>query len=387
MNQNNNYNFDPMTGQPINQQPQRPMQNQSNINMYSQPQQPVQPTMNTYQQPVQLQQPKKKVNTKMIIIISVIIAVVIVGIIFVPKLFGSKGGIIGNDNITDISAYELSEILDEINIFEDQYSFIANDNVKVHMIEENWNVILNGKSDLKEYYVDVRIYNSFDEVVNNSIYDDTKMANINYEINTGNEVLFSYLNSDGNIDVVTYAYKLDNQILGFIVPWWLNNGEGLEINIEDAKKIIYNCKETISTDKGYDSAQDKIMQYGIFGNYMIKDAEMIKKIYNDAFYIARDYTDEKTNEFVSTNIEIRFNDTEDGLFNFEGDITEEKKFDGFNLLWDGVGGQALVIMSKQDYKYYLKIRKSIEFDAKIPSIEESYKIFNSFFEKKVSNEK
>ena len=42
MNQNENFNFAPMTGQPINQQPQRqPMQNQSTINMYSQ--QPVQP--------------------------------------------------------------------------------------------------------------------------------------------------------------------------------------------------------------------------------------------------------------------------------------------------------------------------------------------------------
>ena len=48
MNQDNNYNFDPMTGQPINQQPQ----------------QPIQSTMNTYQQPVQPQQPKKKVNSK-----------------------------------------------------------------------------------------------------------------------------------------------------------------------------------------------------------------------------------------------------------------------------------------------------------------------------------
>ena len=44
-------------------------------------------------------------------------------------------------------------------------------------------------------------------------------------------------------------------------------------------------------------------------------------------------------------------------------------------------------MSKQDYKYYLNIKRNIEYEAKTPSIEESYKIFNSFFEKKVSNEK
>ena len=39
MNQNNNYSFDPITGQPINQQPV-----QNTTNMYSQ--QPVQPQQN-----------------------------------------------------------------------------------------------------------------------------------------------------------------------------------------------------------------------------------------------------------------------------------------------------------------------------------------------------
>ena len=58
MNQYNNYNFDPMTGQPINQQPQQ------------------QPTMKTYQQPKQTQQPKK--NNKVLIIV---IVLVIIGII------------------------------------------------------------------------------------------------------------------------------------------------------------------------------------------------------------------------------------------------------------------------------------------------------------------
>ena len=76
---NNNIQFDPMTGQPINQQPvqQQPVQ---------QPQQ----SFNTYQQPATPQQPKKKVNTKMLIIIGIVIAVVIVGIIFVPKLFNNN---------------------------------------------------------------------------------------------------------------------------------------------------------------------------------------------------------------------------------------------------------------------------------------------------------
>jgi len=381
VNQNENFNFDPMTGQPINQQ--QPVQNTTN--MYSQPQQ----SFNTYQQPVQPQQPKKKVNTKMLIIIAVIVAVVIAGIIFVPKLFGNKGNsIIGNDNenITDISAYKYSEIVDEINIFENQYSFKANDNVELYMLDEDWDLTLNGKSDSKEYYVNVRIYDSFEWLVNNNIYDDIQRANVNYEINTDDEVLFSSLNSDGNIDIVAYGYKLDNQILGFVVSR-SNNVERLEIDLEEAKKIIYNCKETISTDKGYKSSQDKIMKYAIFGNYMIKDEEMIKTIYKDGFYLTREYTEEKTNEFVYTAISVSFNDTDYGLFDFEGEITEEKKFDGFNLLWNDFGDEALVIMSKQDYKYYLNIKRNIEYEAKTPSIEESYKIFNSFFEKKVSNEK
>ena len=59
MNQNNNYSFDPMTGQPINQQ----QSVQNTTNMYSQ--QPVQPqqSFNTYQQPVQpTTEPPKKNN-------------------------------------------------------------------------------------------------------------------------------------------------------------------------------------------------------------------------------------------------------------------------------------------------------------------------------------
>lgn len=60
-NLNNNYNFDPVTGQQINQQ--QPMQNQNTTNMYSQSMQSVQPTINMYQQqPVQPQQPKKKIK-------------------------------------------------------------------------------------------------------------------------------------------------------------------------------------------------------------------------------------------------------------------------------------------------------------------------------------
>lgn len=59
MNNNTNFNnmqFDPMTGQPINQQP------------------------------------RKKVNTRMLIIIAIIITVIIVGIIFFSKLLEEKGG-------------------------------------------------------------------------------------------------------------------------------------------------------------------------------------------------------------------------------------------------------------------------------------------------------
>ena len=35
------------------------------------------------------------------------------------------------------------------------------------------------------------------------------------------------------------------------------------------------------------------MKYAIFGNYMIKDEEMIKTIYKDGFYLTREYTEEK----------------------------------------------------------------------------------------------
>jgi hypothetical protein len=391
MNNNTNFNnmqFDPTTEQPINQQSQlQPIQNQRTTNMYSQSQQPVQSNMNTYQQPVQFPQPKKKVNIKMLIIISVIVVAVIVGIIFVSKLLSNKeSNTIINDNeqIIDISAYKYSEIVDEINIFKNQYSFKANDKVELFMIDEDWDVTLNGKSDSKEYYVNVRIYDSFEDIVNYNIYDDTQRENVNYEINKENEVLFSSLNSDNNVDIVAYGYKLDNQILGFVVSR-SNNVERLEISLEDAKTIIYNCKETISTDKGYKSSQDKIMEYAIFGNYMIKDEKMIKTIYKDGFYLTREYTDEKTNKFIYTSIGVSFNDTDYGLFDFEGEITEEKEFEGFHLLWNDFGDEALVIMSKQNYKYYLNIKRNIEYVAKTPSIEESYRIFNSFFEKKVRN--
>ena len=78
---NNNYNFDPMTGQPV----QQPVQNQNATNMYSQPQQPVQPTMNTYQQPSP-QQPNKKNNTKLLIIIALVIVIgIVVGVLLLTN--------------------------------------------------------------------------------------------------------------------------------------------------------------------------------------------------------------------------------------------------------------------------------------------------------------
>lgn len=102
-NQNNNYSFDPMTGQPNNQQ--QPVQNTTN--MYSQ--QPVQPqqSFNTYQQTVQTQQPKKKINPKLLIIIAAAIIVIVAGIVFVPKLFGNKEKTNMSDSLTDSSSFWL----------------------------------------------------------------------------------------------------------------------------------------------------------------------------------------------------------------------------------------------------------------------------------------
>lgn len=93
MNNNTNFNnmqFDPMTGQPINQQSQQQHMQNQNVNMYSQP-----------------QQPKKKVNTKMLIIIAVAIAVVVViaGITIVPKLFGNKGKQNVADSLTESTSF------------------------------------------------------------------------------------------------------------------------------------------------------------------------------------------------------------------------------------------------------------------------------------------
>ena len=95
MNQDNNYNFDPMTGQPINsqstQQPmnsqstQQPMNSQStqqsmNYQPFQQPiQSPVQPQMNTgyVQQPIQTPPPTKNKKPIIVIIILVIIGIII----------------------------------------------------------------------------------------------------------------------------------------------------------------------------------------------------------------------------------------------------------------------------------------------------------------------
>ena len=71
----NNYNFDPMTGQPINQQhAQQPMYNQQ-VNPVTQQFQ--QPSYNTYQQP---KQPKK--NNKVFIIVAILAVIGIVAGIF-----------------------------------------------------------------------------------------------------------------------------------------------------------------------------------------------------------------------------------------------------------------------------------------------------------------
>lgn len=74
MNQNNNYNFDPMTGQPI----QQPIQNQNTTNMYSQPVQSTS-TVNAYQQRIQLGPPKK--NNKAFLIVAILaVAGIVTGI-------------------------------------------------------------------------------------------------------------------------------------------------------------------------------------------------------------------------------------------------------------------------------------------------------------------
>ncbi len=105
---NNNFNnvqYDPMTGQPINQQPQQqPVQNQTTTNMYSQPMQPTS-TVNTYQQPTESQQPKKKINPKLLIIIVIAIIIVIVGIIFIPKLFGNNEKDNVSKSLTDSTSF------------------------------------------------------------------------------------------------------------------------------------------------------------------------------------------------------------------------------------------------------------------------------------------
>lgn len=75
MDQNENFKFDPMTGQPKKEQ---------------------------------LQQPKKIVSAKMLIIIAVVVVIVIAGLIFVPKLFGNKEKTNMSHSLTNSSSFWLT---------------------------------------------------------------------------------------------------------------------------------------------------------------------------------------------------------------------------------------------------------------------------------------
>lgn len=118
MNQDNNYGFEPMMGQP--------MQNQNTTNIYSQ--QAVQQNFNTYAQPVEPQQPKKKFNAKFIIIIVVAIAAIIAGIVFAPKLL-SDNEKKANSPVEVLSTFEQK---DGYYVLQDENGNILLDNIKSH---------------------------------------------------------------------------------------------------------------------------------------------------------------------------------------------------------------------------------------------------------------
>ena len=95
---------------------EQPVEVASSIPVEAAPAQPV--FEQSQQQPVQPQQPKKKINPKLLIIIAAAIIVIVAGIVFVPKLFGNKEKTNMSDSLTDSSSFWLTNDEDLYALFD-----------------------------------------------------------------------------------------------------------------------------------------------------------------------------------------------------------------------------------------------------------------------------
>lgn len=258
MNQNNNYSFDPMTGQPINQQQPTP----NPTNMYSQQLMQPQQSFNTYQQPVQptSKPPKKKINPKLLIIIAVASIVIIVGVIFVTKLFDNKEKNNMSESLTDSTSFWIRNNEDLYALFDVNgkqvtkfnYKYVGdfvNGSTYVKNVDDQYGIISeNGKmiADFGKYsYISpiTGLYEVRDESYNKYLIDGK--GNVlyelkNYEVKSYDSDSFFILEKEDTYHVLNYEGK---ELTSF--PIDSDADSPITSERGDYVSIFYNNKEYI----------------------------------------------------------------------------------------------------------------------------------------------
>lgn len=349
---NNNYNnikFDPMTGQPINQQtPNQTIENQSIMGMASQTSHPVmndnqsslqnQSTTNMYSQ---AQQPKKKVNQKLLIIIAAVVIVIVAGIIFVPKLFENKDDSKLIESLTNVNVFFLNNnsgyyaLFDadgkRLTDFEFKYepNFI-NGAAYVYNKQSNNGVIgVDGKKiiDYNEYkylFEYGSLYVATDEEYNHFLLNSKGKKVRKLSKNEDVDKDYSY----ENFDKTYLVLKSDTQYTVF-------NYDGVEITKlpinTDSSERLYSKS---STDGRYLSIfYDKV-------NYIIdiSKGKVLLTIPETRFFFVSDVNEKNSEEFILKTFEgiDAFKLVRNGkiIYSKETDIDYAKmQFEGDNILY------------------------------------------------------
>lgn len=367
----NNMQFDPMKEQPINTQQST---NQSTQQFVQQPQSVS--TMNVNQQPVQPQQPKKKINIKLLMIILVAAIVGVSSIMFIPKLLGNKGKnnsqetfeksnsfwIQGSDYryaLFDIDGNQLTEFkFTYVNSFYNGVALVENENEEEGLISDSGKMIVEfGKY---KYIIDHgAVYEMVDEEINEFLYNKSGEfirelnKDIDKEIESLYEDEYSLILSGTNYKVINHTGK---EILTMPISKDNNVYDPVANGIGNYTSVFYNNI-----------------------NYIIDDSKgkVLLTIPDSRHFCIKDVNEEKPNEFILGTCRISWNDELDYTFKLvrDGKIIYTKEsddyavmvFEGNDVMYnntyilDEKGNEAIKRFdSYKDFKNYTKTESSSE---------------------------
>lgn len=370
MNQNNNYSFDPITGQPINQQPV-----QNTTNMYSQ--QPVQPqqNFNTYQHPTQSPSSKKKINLKLLIIIAAVIIVIVAGVIFVPKLLSNKEKTNMSDSLTSSSSFWISNAEDlyalfDINgkqITEFEYTSVGSTFISGTTVVKNKNNEYGLISSTGKLLVDFGEYDYISE--QNAVYRMTDNKYNDYLYNSAGKLVRQL---EKNEDIISYVGEYTYVLTESDTSYKVINYNGKEI-------ISFNVATDDDIDSPYTSSKENYVS--IFYNnvnYIIDISKgKVLLTFNDSRrFCVRAVNEENSEEFILGTCNASYGEKQRAAFKLvrNGKVAYSKeaaddyalmKFEGNNVVYeddniyllDENGNEKIKVngsINYKDYKNYIR---------------------------------